>query len=233
MWQAIFLATIFAMTISVNKFLLPTINIVQAADEFSAAEDAADAAEIAKESKDENPSETKSVSDTSPSAEATPTPGPAAVMIDPKANKDSGSLTDIKIEPAQEDIFSSKTSINNPMNLRDPFKAPFLKKISEEQISSIKSSVRNGVFTNLPTADKITLDNIKVIGTLMGPEPRAIVATKESPKNSLLLKEGDKIGSNKVELKAVLPRGLVFVEQITNVYGQIEFLETVVAISAE
>jgi type IV pilus assembly protein PilP len=50
-------------------------------------------------------------------------------------------------------------------------------------------------------------------------------------KDVIILKEGMKIGQDEAELKAILPGGIVLVEKIVNVYGQEEFLETVIPIS--
>ena len=50
-------------------------------------------------------------------------------------------------------------------------------------------------------------------------------------KQQLILREGMKIGKSNAELKAILPGGVIFVEKITNVYNEIEYLETVIPIS--
>lgn len=123
------------------------------------------------------------------------------------------------------------TSIEKPLDLRDPFKSPPLKKKSEEEQKRDKSILRNGIFTNLPTIESLEVQNLKVLGTLMGSEPRALVADKNMPKNAIMIKEGDKINNGKVELKAILPKGVIFVEQFTNPYGQIDLQETIVPIS--
>ena len=47
----------------------------------------------------------------------------------------------------------------------------------------------------------------------------------------IILKEGMKIGEDGAELKAILPGGIILVEKIVNVYGQEEYLETVIPIS--
>lgn len=133
--------------------------------------------------------------------------------------------------PEQKDVFSDKTSIDKPIKLRDPFKSPVPDKKTETETSYEKSSFKNGVFTNAPSLESITLDTVKVRGVLMGGKTRALIADKANVNATIMAKEGDKINKGKVELKAILPRGVVFVEQITNVYGQFEYLETVVPIS--
>jgi type IV pilus assembly protein PilP len=54
---------------------------------------------------------------------------------------------------------------------------------------------------------------------------------KEDQKKIIIMKEGMKIGPDNAELKAILPGGIVLVEKIVNVYGEDEFLETVIPIS--
>ena len=133
--------------------------------------------------------------------------------------------------PEQKDIFSDKTSIEKPTKLRDPFKSPVAPKKTESEAIYQKTVLKDGVFTNTPTLESVTLDTVRVKGVLMGVKTRALIADKGNMNATILAKEGDKINKGKVELKAILPRGVVFVEQITNVYGQFEYLETVVPIS--
>ena len=47
----------------------------------------------------------------------------------------------------------------------------------------------------------------------------------------IIIKEGSKLGPDNAEVKAILPGGIILVEKIVNVYGQEEYLETVVPIS--
>jgi Tfp pilus assembly protein PilP len=133
--------------------------------------------------------------------------------------------------PEQKDIFEGKTSIEKPTKLRDPFESPEQTKKKQVEQATKKTELKNGVYTNAPTLESITLDTVKVRGVLMGAKTRALIADKSNMSATILAKEGDKINKGKVELKAILPRGVVFVEQITNVYGQFEYLETVVPIS--
>lgn len=141
---------------------------------------------------------------------------------------DEFSVEDI---PEQKDIFSDKTTIAKPTKLRDPFKSPVVEKKAVEATTYEKSSFKNGIFTNVPSLESITLDTVKVRGVLLGVKTRVLISDKGNANATIVAKEGDKINKGKVELKAILPRGVVFVEQITNVYGQSEYLETVVPIS--
>ncbi len=133
--------------------------------------------------------------------------------------------------PEQKDIFFDKSSIIKSSKTRDPFKSPLPDKKPEGKAAYEKSTFKNGVFTNIPSLESITLDTVKVRGVLMGGKTRALISDKGNVNATIVAKEGDKINNGKVELKAILPRGVVFVEQITNVYGQFEYLETVVPIS--
>jgi type IV pilus assembly protein PilP len=121
-----------------------------------------------------------------------------------------------------------KTRIPDPMKLRDPFKPPKLKKVNKNSKTGL---VKNGVFTNIPSPENVTLDNILVLGVLLGKNRRAIAKLKDGDSNTFMLHEGLKINEGKIELKAILPGGVIFVEKLTNIYGQTEYLETVIPIS--
>ncbi len=71
---------------------------------------------------------------------------------------------------------------------------------------------------------------MKVVGVLIGRERRAMVKSGDGG-SIIILKEGMKIGEDGAELKAILPGGIILVEKIVNVYGQEEYLETVIPIS--
>jgi type IV pilus assembly protein PilP len=88
-----------------------------------------------------------------------------------------------------------------------------------------------GEYSNIneTSLEQLNLGALKVVGVLIGKERRALV-TAGSAKITIL-KEGMKIGPEMVELKAILPGGIVLVEKIVNVYGEEEFLETVIPIS--
>lgn len=122
-----------------------------------------------------------------------------------------------------DNFFKDKTRIENPFELRDPFKTPLLK--SKKKVTS-KENYSRSVEDDLA---QMELQDIKVVGVLIGKERRAVLQVEKGP--LVLVKEGMKIGPDKVELKAILPGGIILVEKIVNVYGQDEYLETVVPIS--
>jgi type IV pilus assembly protein PilP len=126
-------------------------------------------------------------------------------------------------------FFRDKTKIEKPFELRDPFKAP--------QSKSEKSKVKEGYFTsgsgqysNIKEESVSSVESLKVVGVLIGRERRAMVKDGEKA-GIIILKEGMKIGDDGAELKAILPGGIILVEKIVNVYGQEEYLETVIPIS--
>jgi hypothetical protein len=133
------------------------------------------------------------------------------------------------------EFFREKTKIENPFELRDPFKSPLTKteKAKAAQENSKYFSNGKGSYSNIAEANTSNIDvyAMKVNGVLIGKERRALVSPNPTSREIIILKEGMKIGPDGVELKAILPGGLVLVEKITNVYGQEEYLETVVPIS--
>ena len=130
-----------------------------------------------------------------------------------------------------EEIFKGKTEIKDPMALRDPFLSPKIRRKEKEKIAS---KVSKGVYSNIPQIGEVTLDKLQIIGVIIGPNRRAfakISGAQESGGETFVLKEGMKLGQNKATLKAILPGGIVLVEKNTNIYGEDEYLETVIPIS--
>jgi Tfp pilus assembly protein PilP len=129
-----------------------------------------------------------------------------------------------------KNFFQDKTNIENPFNLRDPFRPPQLKSDAKKTGRGFKITGK-GEYSNINevSLDQLNLQTLKVVGVLIGKERRAMVTS--GGKSITILREGMKIGPEMVELKAILPGGIVLVEKIVNVYGEEEFLETVVPIS--
>ena len=133
-----------------------------------------------------------------------------------------------------EEIFKEKSEIENPMSLRDPFLSP---KIRGKKKSRVANKVGKGVYSNVPILGVVKIDQIRIIGVVIGANRRAFVklsrgnAGEELSKETFVIKEGMKLGENKAELKAILPGGIVLVEKNTNIYGEDEYLETVIPIS--
>lgn len=130
---------------------------------------------------------------------------------------------------AVNDFFKDKTKLDNPFELRDPFKAPSFKSDNKTQRSGFYISGK-GTYSNIEESKIENIQDIRVVGVLIGKERRALVTSGEG-KQVIILKEGMKIGQDEAELKAILPGGIVLVEKIINVYGQEEYLETVIPIS--
>ena len=138
-------------------------------------------------------------------------------------------------------LFTNKTKIENPFELRDPFKAPTSKVESGKQKKGGFYVSGKGQYSNIGDValDQINVGDIRLVGVLIGKERRALVTTskardgdaKDPSARVIILKEGMKIGPDAAELKAILPGGIVLVEKIVNVYGEEEYLETVIPIS--
>jgi type IV pilus assembly protein PilP len=124
-------------------------------------------------------------------------------------------------------FFKDKTKIDKPFELRDPFKQPQFKSEKNQSKSGYSVSGK-GQYTNIVENTVKSMEEIKLVGVLIGKERRAMVA---NGKDIIILKEGMKIGEDGAELKAILPGGIILVEKIVNVYGQEEYLETVIPIS--
>ena len=133
-----------------------------------------------------------------------------------------------------KNFFKDKSKIEDPFSLRDPFLLPPLKKESKKENKVEKLELNEkGEFSNVKETplEQISISDIKVVGVLIGKERRAMVSSGKEGSKVIILKEGMKIGPEETELKAILPGGIVLVEKITNVYGEEEFLETVIPIS--
>ncbi len=140
-----------------------------------------------------------------------------------------GALSASEVQSGRN-FFKDKTSIENPFNLRDPFKAPQTKSDVKKTGRGFKITGK-GEYSNISetSLEQLNLETLRVVGVLIGKERRAMVTSGGN--KITILKEGMKIGPEMVELKAILPGGIVLVEKIVNVYGEEEFLETVVPIS--
>ena len=127
-----------------------------------------------------------------------------------------------------QDLFKGKTSINDPFSLRDPFRRPMIRK--EKNNTSVLGKKQKGEYSNLKTIGKVKLEELTIVGVLIGKERRAIVKVGKEP-NPFILKEGMRLGENNAEIKAIVPGGIILVEKVTNIYGEDEYLETVIPIS--
>ena len=130
-------------------------------------------------------------------------------------------------------IQENKTSVKNPLELRDPFKRELRRRSrGKKDYPGTRS-----VFSNIPTIDATPIDKIKITGILIGKERRAVAKTVNDQgklgEESYILKEGMKLGENNAEIKAILPGGIVLVEKIRNVYDQDEYLETIIPVSSD
>lgn len=125
-------------------------------------------------------------------------------------------------------FFRDKTKIEKPFELRDPFRAPVFKSEKTKEKAGYFVS-GSGQYSNITENTVKKIEDIKVVGVLIGRERRAMVSSGSGP--IIILKEGMKVGDEDAELKAILPGGIILVEKMVNVYGQEEYLETVIPIS--
>lgn len=124
-----------------------------------------------------------------------------------------------------EDVFKGQTKIKNPFKLRDPFQPPKFKSKTQQK----RKQLASGILDNTEKlGESYDLDKIQIVGVLIGSNRRVVVRTDGK---NFTLREGDSYGRNGPEIKAILPGGVILVEKITNIYGEDEFIETVVPIS--
>lgn len=129
-----------------------------------------------------------------------------------------------------EDIFKSMTSIQDPLGMRDPFQPPPIKKFGGEG-GSAATPKRNGVYSNIPELGNVPLEEIRIVGVIIGPERRAFVRRNDQDPTNYIVREGDELGGNSAKVRAILPGGIILVEKVTNIYGEEEYLETVIPLS--
>ena len=149
--------------------------------------------------------------------------------------------------PVAGDLLArQQTAINNPFDMRDPFKRNLPKRGRLKK--NLGNRYYNGqLYTNIDSIEGVPLEQIRVVGVLLGNNRRAIVKLVdpeleqrliEDPNTpvpqdvrTFVVKEGMKLGIDGAEVRAILPGGIVLVEKIRNVYDQDEFLETIIPVS--
>jgi type IV pilus assembly protein PilP len=129
----------------------------------------------------------------------------------------------------RNNIFKDKTTIENPFELRDPFRPPVFRS-ERKQGRQDKASLRDGTYTNISNIGDIDIDKMRIVGVMVGKERRAL-ARLDGKAEVFVLREGMRLGKDNAELKAIHPGGIIFVEKLVNVYGEEEYLETVIPIS--
>jgi Tfp pilus assembly protein PilP len=133
----------------------------------------------------------------------------------------------IRVEAKIEDIFSEMTIIPNPLKLRDPFLSP---KFESQRVRAKKEAI-NTSLSNIPELGEVKLEELEIVGVIIGPNRRAFAKIKGKEGDTFVIKEGIRLGENMSVVKAILPGGIVLVEKNTNIYGEDEYLETVIPIS--
>ncbi len=149
-----------------------------------------------------------------------------------------GAIAQTTPKNSLDEFFKDKTRIENPLELRDPFKSPQAKGASKRQGGN-KFRRGDSTYSNLASENlrDWNIYDIRVVGVMIGKERRAMITKGQAAENDksaakvVVIKEGSSIGPDNAEVKAILPGGIILVEKIINVYGQEEYLETVVPIS--
>ena len=124
-------------------------------------------------------------------------------------------------------VFDGKTAIKDPFKMRDPFANP----VMSSRQSRVEREKEKTNYNNLPNATNLNVSDMMIVGILTGKDRSAIVRRVDDDKTFYTVKEGMKIGRDKIEVKAILPGGMILVEKITNIYGDDEYIETVIPIS--
>ncbi|MFG1482232.1 hypothetical protein ABMA79_14140 [Halobacteriovorax sp. HFRX-2_2] len=121
------------------------------------------------------------------------------------------------------------SDLSSGRNIRDPFKVKYKKKMGNKKARREKFTG----FSNKLTTDHLRIDRLRVTGIFLGKDARAIIkqVDDEGLSEAVIIKEGMKIGPDQVEVKAILPGGVVLVEKIINVYDEEEYLETILPLS--
>ena len=146
-----------------------------------------------------------------------------------QAKKETG----LKVNP----IFrEGTTTIKNPLDLRDPFKKK--RRRLRKRKKNYGGYLTDGKYSNLPSIRNYPINQIRIVGVLLGKNRRAIAKISKGGDGKLdgesyMIKEGMKIGENDAEVRAIVPGGIVLVEKIRNVYDQDEYIETVIPVSTE
>ncbi|EQC43514.1 hypothetical protein [Bacteriovorax sp. Seq25_V] len=115
-------------------------------------------------------------------------------------------------------------------NYRDPFKRNVYRSTNKDQ----KRKELKTYFSNRINPQNIPIENIKITGVFLGQERRALGVDSTADAQSqepFIIKEGMKLGPDAIEVKAILPGGIVLVEKILNVYDEEEYLETIIPVS--
>ena len=79
-------------------------------------------------------------------------------------------------------------------------------------------------------SEDVDINTLIIVGVLIGKNRRALIKVNNKT-DVYTLKEGDTLGPNGPEIKAILAGGIILADKITNIYGQDEYIETAVPIS--
>lgn len=130
-----------------------------------------------------------------------------------------------------------QSKIPDLKTFRDPFRAPQTRVVLPQENSEDETRhhelYHDGVYTNVSSIEQVNINDLQVTGVIIGKEKRAIARLGSGKGDTFILKEGMKVGPDKIEVKSILPGGIILVEKVVNLYGQDEFLETVIPITTK
>ena len=82
-------------------------------------------------------------------------------------------------------IFKGLTSIKEPFELRDPFRPA---KIEIERGKTVVGKISSGVYSNIPVLGDIEIEEMLVVGVIIGKERRAFVRVKGKDNTTYTIK---------------------------------------------
>ncbi len=135
---------------------------------------------------------------------------------------------------SSQDDFEEILDFDESVDMRDPFESPDFDGLEEESSSKKTSKVKKKLSKKNRKSEglKLNLSKIEVKAIILASNnKRALVKNGKRGRELVTMTEGMKLAGRDITLKQILKKGLIFVEEITNVYGQKEYIETVIPIS--
>ena len=130
-----------------------------------------------------------------------------------------------------ENVLKSMTSLKDPLGMRDPFQPPPIQRSGNQGAGTASTEQINGIYSNIPALGNMPIQEVRVVGVIIGPERRAFVRKNNNDPTTYVVRENDELGGGGARVRAILPGGMILVEKVTNIYGEEEYLETVIPLS--
>lgn len=136
-------------------------------------------------------------------------------------------LSSVSYSNPINELFKNYTDIEDPFSLRDPFQTPKMRSESSKKRAEMNSGI---LIEKNELSEDVDINTLIIVGVLIGKNRRALIKVNNKT-DVYTLKEGDTLGPNGPEIKAILAGGIILADKITNIYGQDEYIETAVPIS--